>query len=165
MKKDRPARRMTGRHVLFWFVGFFAVVFIANGFFVYFATKSWTGLETEDAYNKGLEYNREIEAAEMQHGLGWAAGLSLVPRGNGLYRLSAEITDAEGAPVFGLEVEATLKRPVQDGMDQSVMLESVGGGAYKEDVALPVPGQWDVVIEARGLEGEKFVVEKRFIVQ
>ena len=164
MTKDRPVRRLTGRQVLFWIVGFFAVVFIANGFIVYFATDSWTGLETEDAYRKGLDYNNQIRAAQDQRALGWVADLSLQPGDNELYRLTAEFTDAEDAPVFDLEVSATLKRPVQDRLDQTVMLESLGSGTYGEDVTLPASGQWDVVVEARGPEGEQFVVEKRFII-
>ena len=165
MNEDRPERRLTGRHVLFWILGFFAAVFIANGFIVYFASESWTGLDTEDAYRKGLDYNSDIRAAQDQRALGWRAGLSLQPGDDDLYRLTAEFTDAQDAPVLGLEVEATLKRPVQDRLDQTVMLEPAGGGAYKKDVVLPAPGQWEVVIEARGLEGEQFVIEKRFIVQ
>ena len=33
--------RFTGRHALALFVGFFAVVFIVNGIFVWAATQSW----------------------------------------------------------------------------------------------------------------------------
>ncbi|MBL4602812.1 MAG: FixH family protein, partial [Emcibacteraceae bacterium] len=40
----------TGKRILAWFVGFFLVVFLANGIMTYFALSTWTGLETENAY-------------------------------------------------------------------------------------------------------------------
>lgn len=156
---------LTGRHVLYWFLGFFAVVFIANGIFLYFAGTTWTGLETQDAYRKGLDYNRQLEAARAQKALGWSVDLSFDAGEGATHRLSASFLTAEGEPVYGLSVRATLRRPVTVGMDQEISLESMGGGRYSGVVELPQPGLWDIEIHAEAATGQTFAVEKRFTIQ
>lgn len=53
-----------------YFIAAFLVVFVVNGFFVYQAINTNHGVVTENAYEKGLDYNRivkevrEIEASE-----------------------------------------------------------------------------------------------------
>ena len=63
-------RRITGRQVLFGILGFFGVVFAANGAFIFFALDSFTGLATDSPYQRGIEYNQTLAAAaEQRHRL------------------------------------------------------------------------------------------------
>ena len=50
-----------------------------NGVFTYFALESFGGLETEQAYLKGLDYNRTLEAAAAQRERGWQVELEQEP--------------------------------------------------------------------------------------
>ena len=50
---------------------------LANGAMIWLAFATWTGLETEGAYQKGLAYNRTLEEAEAQAALGWQVDLEL----------------------------------------------------------------------------------------
>ena len=61
--------RRTGRDTWIpWaFVGFFLVVFAVNGAMMTIAFKTWTGLDTENAYQEGLAYNDRL--AEVARGL------------------------------------------------------------------------------------------------
>ncbi len=156
---------LTGRRFLVWIVSFFAVIFAANGTFVYFAEKTFTGLADNHAYRDGLHYNDTLAAAAAQRELGWTARLSLDKEHDGAYRLSATFEDSDKAPVLGLEVEAKIQRPATAALDQSVMLESIGEGRYAADVDLPAVGQWDVTIEADGAGDQHFKIKKRFSVQ
>lgn len=158
-------RPLTGKGVLAWFLGFFALVFVANGAFVYFAHSSWTGLDRKDAYREGLAYNQTLAAAKAQKELGWVSELELEKREGGTYRMTATFADGEDAAIFGLEVVVRIRRPATDAFDRTAMLESIGEGRYAADIALPEPGQWDVEVEAYGLEEEHFIVEKRFFVE
>ena len=54
------------RWIPYAFLGFFAVVLLANGAMIWLAFATWTGLETEGAYQKGLAYNRTLAETEAQ---------------------------------------------------------------------------------------------------
>ena len=54
-----------------YFVLFFATIAICDAVFVGLALSTHRGLVTEHAYQKGLEYNHTIAAAEQQDGLNW----------------------------------------------------------------------------------------------
>ena len=68
----KPARPLTGKHVLAMFLAFFGVVIAVNMVMFRVATKSFSGIETDSAYRVGLAYNTELEAARQQAALGWA---------------------------------------------------------------------------------------------
>jgi nitrogen fixation protein FixH len=141
------ARPLTGRAVLAWVAAGFALVTAVNGTFVYFAVASWSGLTTVNAYNEGLAYNRVLDQAAAQARLGWRAEM-------GWRDGAAELRlyNRDGQPLDGLSVAARFARPVQEGFDRSVALTAAGSGRYAAPVDLPLPGQWDMVVEARGAE-------------
>ena len=64
-------KQITGKHVLFILFGFFGVMLAVNGVFVHFATATFSGVSTEDAYRKGLHYNETIAAFQVQQATGW----------------------------------------------------------------------------------------------
>ena len=142
---------LTGRHVLIMLLAFFGIVFAANGAFVYFARASWTGVETEDAYRKGLSYNRAVTDAEAQHALGWKIAAFEVSMDAGRQVMTVRLVDAGGAPLRGLDVAASLRRPTTDRLDRQVTLSEGEDGLYRAALDLPEPGQWDVeVVATRG---------------
>ena len=64
--QQKPPRELTGRAVLFWLVGFFALVFGVNAVMVKAATSTFGGVETTSSYKAGLKFKDEIAAAERQ---------------------------------------------------------------------------------------------------
>jgi len=140
------------------FVGFFVVVFVANGLMVYFSFSSWTGISTEDAYRRGIAYNQVLAEARAHEALGWKLKADFLPldvaarRG----RLVATLTDRDGAPLAGARVSARVVRPTHEGYDRSVVFDDFGGGRYEAEVALPLAGQWELRLDAR--RGEKRVI-------
>lgn len=129
----------------------FSSVLVANGALIYFAINTWTGLETEQHYVKGLAYNANLEAAQRQQELGWQATLKNeftpgdTPAGVSLVRF----TDNNDQPLNDLEVRILATRPTHDGYDREFTLMSVGHGLYKGDIVLPLKGQWDFRILAQ----------------
>ena len=77
-KKDKNTRQFTGKHFLIFIVSFFVVIIAANGMMAYFAIDTFSGLETDDAYRKGRDYNRTLELAQKQAELGWKRSHSRV---------------------------------------------------------------------------------------
>ena len=135
------------------FVGFFVVVFGANGIMVYFAFDSWTGLATEDAYVKGLAYNEQIADAQAQQALGWQGELGFAPNGPQQGLLELKLRDRHGTPIGGAAVTAIFVRPTHTGHDLELALEDAGNGRYSAEVALPLAGQWDVRLRAEHERG------------
>ena len=58
--------RKTGQQVLMAFLGFFIICSSVNAFFVYKAIDSYSGVVTENAYEKGLKFNDVIAEAKKR---------------------------------------------------------------------------------------------------
>lgn len=151
----------TGRTLLWWLLGFFAVVFAVNGVFLWYANSSWTGLSAEDSYRRGLDYNRVIEQAESQAALGWTVETGFTTRDSVHGRLEISVTGPDGSAISHREVTAYFRRPVVEGLDFKASLVPQTDGSYAVDVTLPAPGQWDVRLEVSRPGTENFVVETR----
>lgn len=159
--KPASERPWTGRTALFLMLGFFGVVFAANGVFVYLATSSWNGLYTDDAYRKGLDYNETIARAAAQQALGWRTSVSLEPLDEQTHRLTVSLRDRAERPIENRAVTATLRRPVSASDDISVPLNWTGPGHYTADVTLPARGQWDVHVEVARDRDLPYLIEAR----
>ncbi len=84
---ERPGGfRVTGRMVLLTFIGFFVVVASVNAVMVTSAVRTFSGVETENAYKAGLAFNESIAAAGAQDALGWRVEIAPHGRQHRLYR-------------------------------------------------------------------------------
>lgn len=132
-----------GRWIPWVFVAAFGVVFLANGALVYLGAKSWTGLETEDPYEKGIAYNRALAGARDQAARGWQLAADFAGRAaDG--RLTVSLRDRDGQPLTGARVRVLFVRPTHEGFDREAALAALGAGRYGADIALPLAGQWDL---------------------
>lgn len=161
MTRRRQGRPLSGRDVLVMLVAFFALVFAANGAFVYLALRSWPGLVSERAYLDGLAYNRMLGAAAAQRAAGLRPELAFRLDGNGAGELSLRVRDRDGRPVDGLEVTAEFVRPTNEGFDLAVALGRRGPGLYGSEVRLPLKGQWDVRLRAAGAGAADLRLDRR----
>jgi nitrogen fixation protein FixH len=100
--------RQPGWWIPWTFVAGFLLVVAVNGVMIWFATTSWTGLVTDRAYERGLDYNRNLEAAAAMAALGWQAKLVAATRADGSREFTLEARDKEGAPLSGLVIEGKL---------------------------------------------------------
>ena len=128
------------------FVAGFVVIITVNAVLVVFSLSTWTGLETEDAYNKGLGYNKVLAAAEAQRARGWSASMAYADGA-----LEVELADRTGSGITGLTVTAALIRPTHEGYDQTVILRETAPGRYALPVTFPLAGNWDVRVRAEGV--------------
>lgn len=135
------------------FVAGMAVVVAVNAVMITMALKTFPGLETTDAYQKGLAYNRTLAEAREQEARGWTSQIVFAPGGPQKGDLKFTLRDSQGQPLDGFAVEASLVRPTVGGHDFAVTLAPQGSGVYVAPVAFPLAGRWTVVIAAtRGEE-------------
>lgn len=150
------------------FVGCFVIVVGVNAALAYFATSTFTGLETEGAYQKGLAYNDNLAAAKAQQEQGWTADTKVTPGAIGIDGVQVDIAvsyrDRDGKPLEGLEVKANLIRPTAKGYDHPEMLKPLGNGTYGGTYKLPVKGVWDMDVAASGI-GVGHQHSQRFVIK
>lgn len=152
--------KLTGKHVLFTLLGFFAVVIGVNVVFVVVALDSWTGLTTPTSYQEGLHYNTVIQDAEQQRARGWFADLTVVRETAkpGVYAVtvSALLKDKSGAPVSVDAATLSFRHPINEKYDQTLTLFRGVGGRYEGSAELPVAGNWDTRLTVRTADGTSF---------
>jgi nitrogen fixation protein FixH len=146
MTSDKKPRELTGRHVLFWMLGFFGAVFIVNAVMVKAATSTFGGLETQSSYKAGLLFKQEIAKAERQQALGWQVSGMLTRDKTGAAVLDIAVRDAQGSPVSGLSAQARLAHPADSRLDQFIPLISKRAGEF-HGADRAAPGQWELVLD------------------
>lgn len=160
-RRDKP---LTGRAVLVWFLSFFGIVVGVNLVMAYLAISTFSGVETDDAYRKGRDYNVTLNERRAQRALGWNLDLDTVAGVDGEVRLSVIATGSDGLPLEDLSVEATFWRPAASGIDQVQVLRSIGDGHYAGTFTLPAAGNWQIRVEATNPKGDRFrKIEQVFI--
>ena len=140
----------------------FVLVTLVNGILVYFAVSSFTGLQTEGHYQRGLDYNEVLADERTQDALGWTVGIDFQATGGGRTRLSVRAADKAGEPLNDAGVTVRLVRPVQAGHDMDVTLAAADDGLYAADVELPLRGQWDILARIRHPSGN-YSTAKRIV--
>jgi len=157
-KKRDQKRELTGRAVLLWLVGFFAVVFAVNGVLVQAATSTFRGMETASSYQAGLMFKADVESAQRQEDLHWQVSGKLSRDPAGEVVLEFGVRDAKGAALTGVTATARLAHPADAGLDRIVDLKSLGAGAFRGE-ADAKPGQWELIVDL--FRGEERVYRSR----
>jgi nitrogen fixation protein FixH len=144
------ARRPADRFIPWYFALAMIVVVAVNGALVFFATRSWSGLTTGQAYESGLAYNRVLDEATRQEALGWNFAVA-VEGSRGGSRLVLRATDNAGRPLTDLRL--ALERPL--GLDpvRDVEIRPAGGEVYEADLPSLASGQWVLrLVATRGAD-------------
>ncbi len=152
---------LTGKKVLLWLLGFFAVIFTANGIFIWLAIGSFPGVVVESSYKAGQAYNQEIAEAKAQAARGWQVSADLERSSDGTAFVTVDARDKAGAPLTGLTFNAALNHPAHEGEDIEVLLVEGSSGIYTGHAGGLRAGNWNVVIEAESSSERVFRSENR----
>jgi nitrogen fixation protein FixH len=139
------SKEVTGRMVFICFVAFFAVVAGVNAIMIRAAVSTFSGVETENAYQAGLAFEREMAAVEAQDALHWQVSAK-VSADAGATLIAIIASDAAGQPLMALQATGHLIHPTDRRFDREVPLGEDTPGQFKgrTDAAA---GQWTLVIE------------------
>ena len=147
-----PERGIRGRHVLIAMIAFFGVIVVADSTMIYKAITTFGGVGNSNAYRDGLAYNDRISRAKRQAALGWGDTVTLSEDGA---RVRVAMTAADGKPLTGLRVEATLGRPATARADMSLRLVEATPGIYEAPVPTPLTeGTWIAGVRAAAGDGD-----------
>ena len=142
---NRQGRPLTGRAVLLYLIGFFAVVGAANAIMARAAISTFSGAETLSSYQAGLSFTRNAEAAQAQDALHWQVTAKVRPSADKAL-LDVDARDAAHRPLTGLQATAHLARPTDAREDQDITLREISPGRF-DGSAVATSGQWDLIIE------------------
>lgn len=151
---------LKGRHVLYVLIGFFGVIFAVNGVFVYVALSSHPGVETDNAYQKGLHYNDQIREAQQEQALGWRGKFD-IDKG----AISVRLAGAAGEPLQGVKVVLQCERPATDRQDRRFVLTESEPGHYVSDKARLAAGRWKLRADAVDSAGHHFRIQDDIVVE
>jgi len=136
--------RAPGWYIPWLFVAFFAVVVSVNGVMLYFATSTFNGLQTEDHFLKGINYNKDLAGQKAQEERAWKVDLAFASEEAGKGRVSLTLHDKYGNLLQGAKVRMKFIRPTMQGYDRTVEPEYAGDGRYVAALDLPLSGVWDL---------------------
>jgi nitrogen fixation protein FixH len=138
--------RITGRKVLAALLTFFIVVASVDAVMIYQALSTFGGLETQDSYRKGLNYNQRIAEDAAQAQLGWSDAVTVDQAGGALI---VTLKDRNGKPVDGMTISAAIGRPATNLYDRNITFDDKGEGRYEAAVPGLADGTWTVELAAR----------------
>ena len=151
---NAEGKELKGRTVLIIVVSAFAVILGANLAMLFAATGTFPGLVVKNSYTASQGWNQRTAA---QAALGWRADVL-----HDGAALTVVLTDAAGTPVEGVVVAARVGRPATDAEDRDLPLRA-GAGGYRAPLTLG-PGNWQVVIRAKGPQGERYEATARLYI-
>jgi nitrogen fixation protein FixH len=161
-KKSVP--RPSDKWVPYVLIGSFFVLLLPLAPMAYYAVHTLPGVVTENAYEKGIAYNKQIAAGSRAQALGWQGEITLEAAPQSAEATVAYVLrDAQGQAISDAVVHVWLVRPAQGGMDSNFAMQAVGNGHYSAAVKLPEHGVWDVRVSATRAE-ENYQAEKRIVV-
>jgi nitrogen fixation protein FixH len=158
-------REFTGFHALALILGFFGVTIAVNSVFITYALSTFSGEDVSTPYQRGLEYNKTLEARAAQSALKWTASIDVAREAGTDALIVVSISGADGAPLSGLDVAATLRRPTDAKLDRTVVLEPMGNGSYRGVAKGVAAGQWDVIARTTASGGSAFEAERRILLR
>ena len=153
-------RPITGRHVLIAMIVFFGVIFAVNGVFLYVSLETHPGVTTEDAYRKGLNYNRELDERDRQNALGWVVAVS---HDGGI--ATVRLTGAGGGMLTGMTVALEAHRPASDAEDRVLAVEETAPGVFRATGPALSQGRWILLCRLSDAAGHRFHSETEILVK
>ena len=152
------------RWIPWLFVGLFALVLVVNGSMIFVAFSTFPGLETTNAYQRGLAYNRQLDAVDQQEALGWKVAFDFTQEEARRVALQLDLEDRLGNRIQDADVRARFVRPTHEGVDRTVALDHQIGGRYQAQVALPLDGQWNIHLTVDA-DGQTYRLSERVFVR
>ena len=154
--EDQPKKggKLTGWHVLFYLMCFFGVMFVANGFFVYYAATTWPGTVTDSSYRASQTFNDRLAEGREQIERGWTIDLALLGDPATAPALVLEARGADGEPLHNMDFSFSIGRVVTSAADASFSMEEMDYGRYRAILPPMAPGEWRIVLEGRGASDE-----------
>ena len=136
------------------------VVVAVNMGMVYAALHSFPGKAGDNEFELSNRYDRVLEQVQREAALGWT--VQAQPDAAG--RPVVTLTDRNGAPLSGARLAGTAERPLGTAEARRLAFHESVAGHYVADTALPLAGQWDLLLSASA-QGHDIATTRRIVVR
>lgn len=150
--------RFNPKLIPFFILSFIAFFMLLDGIFVYFAHQTYTGPYTDNAFQKGLDFDKINQQSIYQQQTAWQA---VIDAQDGAITL--HLTDADHRNISDATVLVKVVRPATNRYDQVLELKAQGDGIYNGDFVFPAPGQWEIRVKA-SFQDQEFITSKRVLI-
>ena len=157
MSENSQKKETTGWFVVRWILPFFGVMLIANIVFVWFALSTHTGIQVENAYDKGANYNQILEQARERELLGWQVDLDIEE-----HLILIALFDKAGNPIENAEIDVFLFSPRSANNDQVLMVQKLDGGQFSAPYPSELDGQWELRLTVKN-EGKSVEYRRKLV--
>ncbi len=123
---------------------FFVALAVFNFWFVSLAFHQHAELMESNPYEKGLDYQKVIDAAQLKEDLGWKSITTIsTADANDERRITLQIRNKEGSPVSGVSVDVLAISPSNSSQDLKLRLvaDPTTPGTYSAQAKLR-KGAW-----------------------
>lgn len=159
---DNADREITGRHVAIAFVAFFGLIIIADVIMVRLAITTFGGVETTDAYRKGLNYNENIEISRAMANRGWQSRAKF---DRDHRTIVVQLADADGKPLNHLNVAVELGRAATNRYDKALQLKLNNDDSFSAAWPEAKPGRWIVSTTVKDRDTVVFRAKERLWIE
>ena len=140
--------QLTGRGVLAWLIGFFALVMAVNVYFIMLSVTTFSGEDEQKPYLQGVEYNRTLALKEEQEKLGWHAFIGAARMPSGVVRVSVTVKNKQGGLQAHLPLHGEMRHPADENRDRTFNFTETRPGEYQADIPPVTAGEWDIMVSA-----------------
>jgi nitrogen fixation protein FixH len=150
------------KFIPYLFFIFFGVIITVDSAYIYVANKTWRGVYTENAYQKGLNYNQTLIDQVKQRNLSWSIKVTLQNINLSSYLIKVKLFDKNQRPIKDAKINIKIIRPVQEGFDFSQDLIPIDD-SYQTKINFPLKGQWEIEYNAVK-NGDSFKQNNRYVI-
>lgn len=148
----------------YFFVVFFAVFIMVDISYIFISSKTYRGVVSKDAYEKGIDHNQILQLVDQQKKLGWKVEIEFTNLGNSKGILKVMAIDKDQRNLNSAKIHAIIRRPTQEGIDFEVDLKNVENGWFEAVIDFPKKGQWEFEIIIKN-SSEILQVVKKYVIQ
>jgi nitrogen fixation protein FixH len=111
-------------------------------------TTAFPGTTSHDFQEKEAQYNAYLSQLEKQKQRGWQVkrGFLSTPHAEEPVVFQVQVLDKTGQPVTGADLRGKFQRPSDKRQDFEIQLREVAPGLYQEQLSMPLPGRWYLVL-------------------
>jgi nitrogen fixation protein FixH len=142
-------RKLTGRQVIVWLAGTFAIVVGVNAYFIAKAITTYPGEDQANPYLQGIHYNRVLAEREQQKKSGWTAVIA-GDRGNSGNTTITVTLSTQGTPLpSDLRIKGVLRHPADAELDKPLTFTRLSSNNFVSQVKGVARGAWDSNVQVQ----------------
>jgi len=139
MNQLSEEHKKLNKKIPYFFFIFFGVLIIIDSIWIYLSFTTYRGVVEEDAYSKGLQYNKNIDGFEQQQKLGFKYNITYL---DNVINFNIENYNIPSDEIVLIKII----RKISVGNDIQDNMIKLDNNSYYYNYKFPVKGNWKIVV-------------------